>query len=155
MTETLHGTDTVDDTMSIESKYETICIAGTRLSTQLGIGSVKWLIKRRGKSLAAIIKEMVEMPEDDPDFLLVTDVLIGLRLQAQLLADEPPDTQAAERDIDKMSFPDMQEAYRRARPFDFEAKNSPAPEATPESTGPASSTTSAGSSAGRPTRSKS
>ncbi len=133
MTETLHGTDTVNDTITVK---------GLTFSSQLGIGSAKWLQKKRGKSLPAIAQELQDMKADNPDLDLMGDLITALHIQSFYQARKPVDLVQAEIDVNGLTLPEMNEVLGRGRPLDFEPKNSPTVEPTEApSTGPASNTT--------------
>jgi len=130
MTET-HGTDI----------NETISVKGLDFSAQLTIGAAKWLERVTGKSITKAAQELVGLDGDNFEVTKVAQLLTALYIAAH----PGVDPQEAEAKVDALGFTDMMEVLGRARPMDFEAKNSPpvppteAP--TEELTGPSSSIT--------------
>ena len=127
-----HGTDI----------NETISVKGLDFSAQLTIGAAKWLERVTGKSITKAAQELVSLDGENFDVTKVAQLLTALYIAAH----PGVDPQEAEAKVDALGFTDMMEVLGRARPMDFEAKNSPpvpetkAPE-TEASTGPPSSTT--------------
>jgi len=130
MTET-HGTDS----------NETIAVKGLEFSAQLTIGGAKWLERQLGEPITRALGSLLPADGQDFDVTKVSYLLTALYLSRHAGADP----KEAESKIDTLDFADMMEVMERARPVEFEAKNSPkAPpetEAPEKSTGPASSTT--------------
>jgi len=126
-----HGTDI----------NETIIVKGLDFSAQLTIGAAKWLVRTSGTPLVQFGEELLAMKGDTFDVPKVAMLLTAL----YIAANPGVDPKEAEAKVDALTFPDMMKLLERARPWEFEAKNSqPAPEPTPEpapSTGPPSSTT--------------
>ncbi len=108
-------------------------VRGLNFSCQLGIGSMKWLMKRRGKGLNAVLQELQEMSSAEPDLELMSDLVTAMRLQALYQAHELVDPAQAELEVNGLSFDEVNTILNRGKPLEFDEKNSATPpEVNPE-----------------------
>jgi hypothetical protein len=133
MAETPNGTGKGLDTVN-----ETISVKGLTFSSQLGIGSAKWLEFKTGKPLFIVMQDFVKATGPELEITKIALLLTALYLQAHPRTD-PAEAEAA---VDGLAFSEMMEVLSRSRPFEFEPKNSPVGKTEMEaSTGQPSSTT--------------